>query len=102
MDGLDIKPLNLKKIIIKDFQIKNQRFRRKINDLKSKVESLESKTYLREHYGRRDNLEITGVPHTVENNKLKENVIQISNEIDPNVASNDFEPCHRVGKTKNQ
>ena len=45
-----------------------------------------------EQYCRRNNLEITGVPDNVEEEKLEEKVIEIAQDI---------EACHRVEKSKN-
>ena len=49
-------------------------------------------------YGRRNNLELTGIPETVEQDDLEEKVIEILKEIDINVKSRDIEACHRIGK----
>lgn len=100
-DGLDKEPFDLKYVIIKGLKIENQQSRWKVNDLESRVVSVESKTNFLEHYERRNNLEISDIPVTDENKKPEENVIQILNEIDINVTSNGIKTHHRIGKTKN-
>ena len=52
-------------------------------------------------YGRRKNLEITGIPDNVENQNLGEKVIEILDKTDVNVSSKDIEACHQIGKSKN-
>ena len=43
-------------------------------------------------YGRRNNLEITGIPDDVDGQNLEEKVIEFLDKI---------EACHRIGKSKN-
>ena len=52
-------------------------------------------------YGRRNNIEITGIPGTVQDNELENKVIEIFGAIGVEANSADFEDCHRVGKPKN-
>ena len=54
-----------------------------------------------EQYGRRNNVEITGIPDDISNENLKEKVIQVLREIQVNISSSDIEACHRIGKSKN-
>ena len=51
-DGLNKEILNLKDVIIKNFQVKNQCLRKKVSDLESKVISLENDHNSLEQYGR--------------------------------------------------
>ena len=64
-NGLDKEKLNLKDVIIKDLQDENQRLRKKVTDLESNVISLESDHNSLEQYGRRNNIEISGILDTV-------------------------------------
>ena len=64
-DGLDIVLLNLKDVIIKNLQVENERLRKKVNVLENKVFTLESELNSLEQYGRRNNIEITGIPDNV-------------------------------------
>ena len=63
--------------------------------------SLEIKGNHLEQYGRRNNLEITGIPDDVSDENQEEKVIQILCEVQVNVSSSDIEACHHVGKSKN-
>ena len=75
--------------------------RNKINQLANKVISLEANTNSLELYGRRNNLEISGIPDYISNNELEDKVIEILSKVDVNVSKNDIEACHRMGKSKN-
>ena len=44
---------------------------------------------------------MTGIPDDVEDEDLEEKVIKILDKIEVNVTSRDIEPCHRVGKSRN-
>ena len=93
-DGVDKELLNLKDMIIKDFQIENQRLRDKVINLEKRVISLEVGGNLLEQYGRRNNLEMTGIPDDVEDKDLEKKVIKILDKIEVNVRSRDIEVCH--------
>ena len=51
-----------------------------------------------EQYGRRNNIIIRGILDSVIVNKLEKPVTEIFTDININVASNDIEACHRIGK----
>ena len=99
-DGLDIELLNLKDVIIKNLQVENERLRKKVNVLENKVLTLESEHNSLEQYGRRNNIEITGIPDNVPDQILEEKVVDILNEISVDVSPKDIEACHRVGVSK--
>ena len=86
---------------IKDLQVENQRLRMKVNNLENKVISLEINGNHLKQYGRRNDLEITGIPDDVSDENLEEKVIQVLSEIQVSVSSSDIEACHRIGKSKN-
>ena len=71
-DGLNKELLNLKDVIIKDLQLENQRLRMKVKNLENKVMSLEINGNHLEQYGKRNNLEITGIPDDVSDENLEE------------------------------
>ena len=100
-DGLNKELLNLKDVIIKDLQLENQRLRMKVKNLENKVMSLEINGNHLEQYGKRNNLEITGIPDDVSDENLEEKVIHVLSEIQVNVSSSDIKACHRIGKSKN-
>ena len=63
--------------------------------------TLESEHNSLEQYGRRNNIEITGIPDNVPDQNLEEKVVDILNEISVDVSPKDIEACHRVGVSKN-
>ena len=71
-----------------------------VNNLENKVVSFEMIGNHLEQYGRRNNLEITGIPDDVSEKYLEEKVIQVLSEIQVNVSSFDIEACNRIGKSK--
>ena len=99
-DGVDKELLNLKDVVIKSLQIENQRLRSKVDNLEKKVISLEENGNLLEQYGRRNNLEITGISNETEDVDLEGKVIEILDKIEVNVSSKDIEACHLIGKSK--
>ena len=99
-DGLDNELLNLKDVIIKNLQAENQRLRKKVNVLENKILTPEREHNSLEQYGRRNNIEITGIPDSVPDQSLEEKVVDILNEITVNVSAKDIEACHRVGVSK--
>ena len=100
-DGLDNELLNLKDVIIKNLQVENKRLRKIVNVLENKILTLQSEHNSLEQYGRRNNIEITGIPDSVPDQNLEEKVVDILNEITVNVSPKDIEACHRVGVSKN-
>ena len=72
-----------------------------VSYLNKKVASLEANHNILEQYGWRNNIEITVIPDSVQDNQLENTVIEIFNAIGVDAKSVDFEDCHRVGKSKN-
>ena len=99
-DNLSTEFLDLKDIIIKNLQIENGCLRNRVPYLK-RIVSLESNHNMLTKYGRPNNIKITGIPDTVQDNELENKVIEIFNAIGVEANSADFEDCHRVGKSKN-
>ena len=54
-----------------------------------------------EQYSRRNNIEVSGIPDSVEDNCFEEKFISVFTSIGIDVKSNDIEPCHRIGKSRN-
>ena len=98
-DGVDKELLNLKNVVIKNLQIENQCLRSKVDNLEKEVISLEENENLLEQYGRRNNLEITGISNKIEDVDLEGKVVEILDKIEVNVSSKGIEACHRIEKT---
>ena len=74
-----------------------------INNMNVRVVALERSQYLYEQYGRRESIEISGIPETVQSFHLEDEVIKIYNEANVKVHDNlltkmDIAACHRIGK----
>ena len=89
-DGLDKEILNL---------VENQRLRKKVSSLKSKVILLESGHNSLEQYGRRNNIEISGILDGVLDQNLEQKILEILGEVYVSVSPNDLEACHRIGSS---
>ena len=100
-DGLDNELLNSKDVIIKNLQVENGRLRKKVLVLENNILTLESEHNALQQYGRRNNIEITGIPDNAPDQNLEEKVVDILNEINVDVSPEDIVACHRVGVTKN-
>ena len=100
-DGVDKVILNLKDVIIKNLQLKNQRLQTRVNNLENKVISPEISGNHLEQYGHRNSLEITGISDDVSDQNLKSKVVEVLNEIHVDVSRSDIEACHRIGRSKN-
>ena len=75
----------------------------KITDISDRVVELERSHTLYLQYGRRNCIEISGIPAEVEQNKLEDEVMKIYHEADVKVHGKtlghfDMEACHRIGK----
>ena len=100
-DELSKELLNVKDVIIKNLQAENERLRDKVSNLESKVVSLKINQNMLEQYGRRNNIEVSGILDSVGDNDLEEKVISVFANIGIDVKSNDIEACHRIGKSRN-
>ena len=81
-------------MINKNLKSENERPRKKFSSLENKVISLKPSQNISEQYGRRNNVEISGIPDSVEQNSVFSN-------IGVAVMSNDIEACHKIRKNRN-
>ena len=99
----DIKDeiINLKEVIIRNLQNENKRLNDEVNQLQEKIISLESKSNSVEQYGRRNDMEINGIPNNISDDNLESTVISVlSKATNVHVTADDTEACHRIGKSK--
>ena len=89
-DELSKELLNVKDVIIKNLQAENERLRDKVSNLESKVVSLEVNQNMLGQYGRRNNIEVSGIPDTVGDNDLEEKVISVFANVGIDIKSNDM------------
>ena len=59
--------------------------------------NMEKKCWENAQYSRREYVEIAGIPTSVPDNELEENVCKITDKVTGKIDDNDIESCHRVG-----
>ena len=64
-DELSNELLNIEDVIIKNLQFENKRLKEELTTLESKVVSLETSQNMLEQYGRKNKIEISGIPDYV-------------------------------------
>ena len=64
-DELSNELLNIEDVIIKNLQFENKRLKEKLTALESKVISLETNQNMLEQYGRKNKIEVSGIPDYV-------------------------------------
>ena len=101
-DELSNELLNVKDVINKTLKSENERPREKFSNLENKVISLEASQNMLEHYDRKNNIEISGIPDSVEENSFQKNVVSVLSNIVVAVISNYIEAYHRNGYHKTE
>ena len=101
----EFKKDHLVKLVLELQKEKNMLFQQndEIKVVRNKVTELERSHLLYLQYGRRESVEITGIPKEIRQENLEEEVIKIYNEagvsvFGRSVNSTDISACHRVGK----
>ena len=67
--------------------------------LKDRYVAAEKQIFKLEQYGRRNNVEFSGIPNSVEDDHLESAMINILSDIGVSVKPSDIEVCHRMGKS---
>ena len=70
----------------------------KCNKLEVKIVKLEREQNSLAQYGRRNNIVISGIHDSIDDNNLDNTVISMMSDINVNIEENDIEACHRFGK----
>ena len=86
-------------MITKNLQAENERLREKVRNLDRKVTALEINQNKLEQYGRRNNIEVSGIPDSLDDDCLEENIISVFTSTGIQVKSNDIGASYRNGKT---
>ena len=71
------------------------------NVLKNRIVNLEKELSKNEQYGRRNNVEKSGIPNQISDQDLKENIVKICKDSDINISLMDIEGCHRLPLGRN-
>jgi len=74
----------------------NKQLQEKVNNLEKKIEKLETSSEATNQYGRRNNVEISGIPNDINDSQLEDSVINIYKELDIDLVKDDIEACHRL------
>ena len=100
-----LKDLNKNELVELVMSLKSENDSLKSNQKKvdDRITKLERSHYLYLQYGRRDTIEITGIPSQIETTKLEDEVIKIYNEAQAKVheeplSNMDIQAAHRIGK----
>ena len=68
----------------------------KIETLEHNIINIEKELHANNQYNRRNNIEIDGIPESVQDEVMEETAITILNEIGVDVTSKAIEACHRL------
>ena len=100
ISGLRDYILNIIDVIIQRLQEDNLKLKERVNCLEYKVIQLEIKNNSLEQYGRKNNLEIKGIPTSISDDELEKTAVVILNSINVNLDSSDVEACHKIFRSK--
>ena len=81
------------------FQQDSLKSKIRLISLENKAVELEIKNNSLEQYGRRNNLEIEGIPSSI-SDELEKTAVGILNSINADIDSSDMEDWHSMGKSK--
>ena len=95
-DDLKKDLLNIKETVIQNLLNDNKKLRAKVKSLEDNLVHVESECYGQDQYGRRNNIEINGIPNSVDSDNLEDKVIEILDAIDITVEKSEIEACHRL------
>ena len=70
-------------------------------NLEKKVKSLEIQISKDEQYNRRNWIELSGIPDTINDDKLEERIIEACKDVNIDVNETDIEACHRLPVRRN-
>ena len=99
VDQMNESVMSIKDTIIDALKEDNAQLRNKVELLEKKLTEAEISRNKLEHYTRRNNIEIQGIPPRIPDEKLVEKVIEVFGAINIAVTKNDVEDCHRLGKS---
>lgn len=97
----------VKNVIIKNLVEANKNLQNTVKTLQEKIKKMEqnekeTKIYIEKQnqYGRRNNVEISGIDNEIEDDQLEDKVIDILKKIDVVVTKEEIEACHRLPPTR--
>ena len=66
--------------------------------LHGRLIEVERKTFINEQYSRKEFLEISGIPESIDDNQLESTVCSVLNSIGSPVSPDGIQACHRISK----
>lgn len=108
-EKIDCDLNEMKNKIISNLIEQNKKMQQKIEALENTVydqnkelRDLQLTTEATNQYGRRSNIEISGVTNDIDDDQLEDKMIEIFNKMEVNVTKSDIESCHRLPAKNNQ
>ena len=98
INSLKDEIINLKEIVIRNLQDKNETLWCRCERLEERCSKYESDHNALTQYGQQNNVVLSGISESVSEDVLEESVISVLAVIEVFVESEDTEVCHRFGK----
>ena len=71
------------------------------NILENRIVNLKKQLSKNEQYGRRNNVEVSGISNDISDQDLEDNIVKICKDSDINISSKDTKGCHRLPLGRN-
>ena len=71
------------------------------NILENRIVNLEKQLSKNEQYGRRNNVEVSGISNGISDQDLEDNIVKTCKDSDITISSKDIEGCHRLPLGRN-
>ena len=90
--------MSVKDSIIDAVKEETFRLQQKVQHLKNKLTDTEIAENKLEQCTRKNNIEIQGIPSTVNDNLLEDEMTDIFSQLNISISKSDIEDCHKLGK----
>ena len=90
--------MSVKDSIIDAVKEETFRLQQKVQHLKNKLTVTEIAENKLEQCTRKNNIEIQGIPSTVNDNLLEDEMTDIFSQLNISISKSDIEDCHKLGK----
>ena len=99
---------DVKNLVI-ELKTETTKLKKKIDDVEDineklikRVINVEKEHWQNAQYGRCKNVELSGIPDSVEDNELEVKIIEVLERVGLKINSNDIEACHRLYQSKSE
>ena len=93
--------LEMKDQIIKNLVESNKKLQKKVESLERELQYQKEEIQSNNQYGRRSNIEVSGIPNSVKDQEVEGKIIEILQKIDVDISNEEVEACHRLPATRN-